>query len=308
MAQNRKNKGTFGKGKSSVLAGEGEDLLESFADKVEKNRRGILVGLGGVAVLFLLLFAWSAWASAKEKAATKIYAEVLDVLEKPVVPQEEMSSEVTSEQKDETFASEEEQLLAALDVLNPLEKKYSGLAASQNAKVLKASLLSKLAVVSQSGSAKEALAAYQTARKTGDPYYRALSSLGVGLAYENIADTSSSAEEKKAALSKAKTAFQAAESFSSNDEYVAASRYHVGRLLQTSGDTEAARAVFEKIANAEKKSSYASLAEARLAVLDTKKTTNPIAAEPVPTKTTEPVIKTVPVEQPETKIHLEKTE
>ena len=253
----RKNKGTFGKGKSQVP--ETDEFIsgaERFFDKIRPHAGRLALAVVVAGAISVGVFGYRWWQNEKATNATEVYVETVSILGQPLatdlVPKDE-----------KTHGSSKARAGSALTVVERIGGEYDGTTVATHAPLLRAAVLFKV------GKFSEAAALYK--EYNGPPSIAVFAKQGLGYALEAAALEKKEASEKDAGLRLALTAF---EEMQPDDKGALRdhSLFHQGRILALLSQSEKAKQMFQKVATFEPRSVLADQAEQRLLALGSKPT------------------------------------
>ena len=261
-----KNKGTYGRGKSSVE--ETDEFIEGVGEAVETlmPHKKLLIVLGVVATSGLLGFAAFHWHINKERAAaSSLYAEALRLAYLPIEAKDEDEPEPIIA-RPESFESAQARDEAVVSVLDSLKDKYAESGVYAKGRALHASTLARL------GKYDLASAIYQSVADASKGRERIAALEGLAFVDEERAETAEDAKAREANLNAALEKYGAIADASTNepsgDETGRANgHYHAGRMLAALGKTKEAIARFEQALEVEPDTSLKPTIEERLDVL-----------------------------------------
>lgn len=287
-----KNKGKFGKAKSSV---EVEDEFVSTMGRVANvlKPHAITIAVAAVAALVIIAgvstYRW--WSAQKGKAATALLTQAVTILQTPVVAPPDPETHEAGEGEDgeapaaeppapaapapapdedgdgipDSFPSHQERAKAALVPLDALRKHYGSTDIADEAALLRASALYEL------GQLDDAMAMYKAfLASSGNQVLVLAARERIGYILETQAMKLEDAQAREAKLSEALAAFRSIQSADDGPERDRA-LYHEARVLAAQGKAGEAKAALERALELEPESVLSYDIKQRLAQLEATK-------------------------------------
>jgi len=241
-----KNKGTFGKGKSTEVPETDEFLsgMDKLGRAIKPYAGRLLVLVGVIAVVAVGLTTWNWWKERKAGAATSILSQAVSlgrvqVTDVPPEPNPRMPPD--PRQLPAYFKTRSDRAKAVIETIDSLKGSYGSTSASHAADLVAARALLDLSRFS------EALDRYKSYLGHGGPDMLKLTAReGVGYALEGMAAAEEQVEARQAGFKRALAAF---ESMQPNAEGPGRDEalFHQARILVELGQRDDAVTRFEQI-------------------------------------------------------------
>ncbi len=251
----RKNKGTFGKGKSDIP--ETDEFIsgaERFFERLRPHAIGLAVLSAVVGIVLIAAFGYRSWQNEKATDATGAYVQTAEILAEP------LASDFGAKDAENAHETAKIRGDKALTAIQQLDAGYGGTQVAEHAILLRAALLFQV------GKYDEAVKAYQ--QYNAPPNLRAFAKQGLGYALETVALNKKEPADRDAGLQLALNAFrdmQPDPEGGLSDH----SLYHQARILTLLSKNQEAIEMFQKVAEREPRSILAEQAERRLVALGT---------------------------------------